>query len=129
MRTTKAKKRLDTRKQKRKLLEELERIQEELQRIAERRSRRQPMSIAWDSSDYGDQPGDSVGETFERERDLAVEDSLQEQRERVKEALAKIENKTYGTCDRCGVRIGVARLEALPWATFCIECQSRLDRR
>lgn len=122
-------KRLDTRVQRKKLLAELDRIQEELRKIAERRSRREPMSVAADSSDYDDQPGDSAGETFERERDLAVEDTLQDQREKVKAALAKIESKTYGKCDRCNVPIGVARLEALPWATLCIECQNQLDRR
>ena len=128
MRKTNTKRRLDTRRQKKKLLEELDRIQEELHRIAGRRSGREPMSIAGYSSDYGDQPGDSAVETFERERDLAVQESLQEQRERVKAALAKIASRTYGKCDRCGARIGVARLEALPWATWCIECQNRLDR-
>jgi DnaK suppressor protein len=40
--------------------------------------------------------------------------------------LQKIDNKDYGYCESCGEGIGVARLEANPIATMCIDCQ-RLD--
>ncbi len=129
MKKTKPKKRLNTKKQKQKLLAELERIEGELRKLAERRARQEPLSLVADSSDYDDQPGDSAGAIFERERDLAVEENLQAQKEKVEAALAKIASRTYGKCDRCGAPIGIARLEALPWATFCIECQNQLDRQ
>ena len=40
----------------------------------------------------------------------------------VTEAIARVDNGTYGQCMICGDRIGAARLEALPEATKCIEC-------
>ena len=36
---------------------------------------------------------------------------------------------SYGICERCGKKIGVARLEAVPFAALCIECKSREERR
>ncbi|MBM7503986.1 TraR/DksA family transcriptional regulator [Agromyces aurantiacus] len=42
-------------------------------------------------------------------------------------ALAKIDAGTYGTCERCGQKISVGRLEARPTATLCIDC-ARLVR-
>lgn len=40
----------------------------------------------------------------------------------VKKALHQIEAGTYGTCTQCGKAISTARLEALPFATTCVEC-------
>ena len=44
------------------------------------------------------------------------------------DALARLDDGTYGTCQRCGKPISPARLEALPWAAHCIECQASIDR-
>ena len=42
-------------------------------------------------------------------------------------ALGKIDNGTYGVCEDCGGEIPLARLEALPFATQCIECKRRAE--
>jgi RNA polymerase-binding protein DksA len=42
--------------------------------------------------------------------------------EQVNEALARIENGSYGTCDRCGSAISEERLKALPYAPHCVRC-------
>jgi DnaK suppressor protein len=41
----------------------------------------------------------------------------------IERALTRIKNGTYGECEICGERIPLARLNALPYATSCIECQ------
>jgi DnaK suppressor protein len=41
----------------------------------------------------------------------------------VSEALERIDTSSYGLCLRCGQRIAVKRLTALPWAAFCMTCQ------
>jgi len=41
----------------------------------------------------------------------------------IQEALARIQDQTYGTCQDCGTAISPKRLEALPWATYCVHCQ------
>jgi len=42
-------------------------------------------------------------------------------------ALNRLDAGTYGTCTRCGGQIAPGRLEVLPHAAACIECQSRAD--
>jgi len=42
-------------------------------------------------------------------------------------ALERIEDGTYGICEGCEDEISVKRLEAVPWARYCIHCQERVD--
>jgi DnaK suppressor protein len=46
----------------------------------------------------------------------------------VQDALKRIELGTYGKCNACGRQIEAARLEAVPWAAYCIEDQEKQDR-
>ncbi len=43
----------------------------------------------------------------------------------VERALRKLQDGTYGTCERCGEPINPARLEAMPAVKFCINCASK----
>jgi DnaK suppressor protein len=45
----------------------------------------------------------------------------------VTEALRRMENGDYGICERCGDTIALKRLQAIPWAKFCLECQAEED--
>jgi len=47
--------------------------------------------------------------------------------EQIDMALGKIDNGTYGICEDCGGEIPLARLEALPFATQCIECKRKAE--
>ena len=47
----------------------------------------------------------------------------------VRDALKRIENGTYGKCTVCGRQIEAARLEAVPWAAYCLEDQQKQDKR
>jgi len=47
---------------------------------------------------------------------------------KVKAALARMEDGSYGTCMHCEEEIGSKRLHAVPWAPFCIRCQEAADR-
>jgi RNA polymerase-binding protein DksA len=80
-------------------------------------------------SDYDQHPADNATETFERERDLAVEDTAQVILRQSEAALKKIEDGTYGTCERCGKPITAARLEAIPYTPYCIEDAEWLSGR
>ncbi len=51
---------------------------------------------------------------------------------KIDEALAKIDNGTYGICDACGEEISLGRLEARPVAPLCISCkeeQEKMEKR
>ena len=51
----------------------------------------------------------------DRERKLIV---------KIKEAIARIDEGTYGKCEECGENIGIERLRARPVTTLCIDCKS-----
>ena len=76
---------------------------------------------------YGSQAA-AASQVFEQQRDLALRDRSAAQLVLVDEALARLDADTYGTCVRCGRAVAAARLEALPWAAHCIECQAIVDR-
>jgi DnaK suppressor protein len=47
---------------------------------------------------------------------------------KVRAALARVEDGSYGTCMHCDDEISPKRLKAVPWAPFCIRCQELADR-
>ena len=79
---------------------------------------------------YGSQAA-AATQVFEQQRDLALRDRAHHQLVLVDEAITRLEAGTFGTCVRCGRLIADERLEALPWAARCIECQrvTSRDRR
>ena len=77
---------------------------------------------------YGSQAA-AASQVFEQQRTLALRDRAQKQLELVDAALARIDAGTFGNCLSCGKAIAPERLEALPWAPLCIECQRAAGRR
>lgn len=49
--------------------------------------------------------------------------------DKIEAALARLENGRFGLCAGCGSKIGVERLEAIPYVVMCIDCQSSTERR
>jgi RNA polymerase-binding protein DksA len=68
-------------------------------------------------------PADVADMTYQRELQLTTETILKRERDQVAEALKRHNQGTYGTCENCGKSIPIARLEARPEATLCVECQ------
>lgn len=64
-------------------------------------------------------------------RDLVFEQTDNEHRllDEVEAALRRIEKDVYGICEGNGERITIARLKAIPYARYCINCQSRFERQ
>jgi len=114
---------------KKRLLVEKERLEQELHEILERTSISSDIEQVTELSTFDDHPADLASETFEREKDLALEGNILDLLGKVNTALEKIEDSTYGLCDSCGVEINPNRLEALPWASLCLDCQDRLEGR
>lgn len=46
----------------------------------------------------------------------------------IRDALTRIEDKSYGSCVNCGNAIQPKRLEAVPWAQLCIQCQDLQEK-
>jgi RNA polymerase-binding protein DksA len=67
--------------------------------------------------------------TEERSRAIALVRTFRATLAEVDRALARIADGSYGRCERCGNPIAVERLEALPWATLCIDDAQRSGER
>lgn len=72
-------------------------------------------------SDNDQHPADTGTETFEREKDLSILESLERELRDLESALQRVETGTYGVCEACGEAIPEPRLEAQPAARFCTE--------
>jgi len=77
---------------------------------------------------FDEEYADAGTATFERERDLSLVNNLRDLMERIDKALGKIEDGTYGLCDRCGKPIEKLRLKALPYANLCIKDKQAEER-
>ncbi len=76
--------------------------------------------------------GDSVdiaSNSYEREVLFELSDNERKQLVDIDIALKKIEDKDFGTCEDCGGKISIERLEAVPTATLCINCQTKKDSK
>lgn len=62
------------------------------------------------------------------EREVALLRRAQHELDEVSAALIRLEGTRFGECERCGSQIGLPRLEALPEARLCLECQSAAER-
>ncbi len=83
--------------------------------------------VAPDSMTYGSQAA-AASQVFEQQRDLALRDRNQDHLNQVEAALRRLDDGTFGACVRCGRPIAAERLEALPWAAHCIDCQRTIGR-
>jgi DnaK suppressor protein len=77
---------------------------------------------------YGSQAA-AATHVFEQQRDLALRDHNQQHLGAVDAALTRLDAGAYGRCTTCKNPIAAERLEALPWAALCIECQRAAPRR
>ena len=77
------------------------------------------------SISFGKRIGEGTAMAVDRLSQVAVHDKLQLTLADVERALVKLDEGTYGVCDACGGPIGAGRLEALPWATLCVQDAAR----
>ena len=66
--------------------------------------------------------------TLDREIDYTLEENSAQVLAAIDAALARIAEGSFGICVSCGRPIGEARLEALPYATLCIDCKRKDER-
>jgi RNA polymerase-binding protein DksA len=71
---------------------------------------------------------DIATETVDREIDYTLEEHDERMLGDIDAALKRIEDGTYGVCVTCGAQISPERLEAMPWATLCIDCKRKEER-
>ena len=108
------------------LLEERTRVQAALENLREETAGTL-YDDAGEESAYDNHLADTATETYDRELDYTLEENSQHVLGEIEPALTRIEGGTYGICTNCSKQISEERLEALPWATLCIDCQRNLE--
>jgi RNA polymerase-binding protein DksA len=73
-------------------------------------------------------PGDVATATVDREIDYTLEENSEHVLQAIDAALKRIDDGTYGVCERCGRPIEPERLELLPYATLCIDDKRKQER-
>lgn len=71
--------------------------------------------------------GDQALMDLERELGISLMEMRNRRRQSIDEALTRLHEGTYGVCAECGVEISERRLQAVPFAKLCVECQSRAE--
>ena len=76
------------------------------------------------SSDRSPDPGNAEASSTKLEyaKELSLEQNTLDLLSKVQWALAKMDEGTYGICESCGKSIPLARLDALPYVTLCVDC-------
>jgi RNA polymerase-binding transcription factor len=107
------------------LLEEKQRVEAAIQNLQEENSG----NLAEEAGEEtAHDLADTATETYDRELDYTLEENSEHVLEEIEAALKRIEEGTYGVCTNCGKQIAEERLEALPWATLCIDCARNRER-
>jgi RNA polymerase-binding protein DksA len=68
-------------------------------------------------------------ENYDQEFTLGLIQNEQETLKQIDEALVRIGDGAYGACNECGGPIAKARLQALPYTRYCIECARKLEEQ
>jgi RNA polymerase-binding transcription factor DksA len=82
-----------------------------------------------EASAFGMHQADAGSDAYDRDFALSLLSQEQDALYEIDEALKRIEIGTYGKCEMSGKAIPRARLEAIPFARFTVECQSQLEKQ
>jgi DnaK suppressor protein len=78
-------------------------------------------------TDVAQDLADKAESSYTKEFLLSLTDTEREQLLQIDEALRTLEKGDFGVCQMCGQPISKKRLEALPWAAYCIDCQQKVE--
>ena len=90
---------------------------------------KQDLRAGQESADDGTEDiVDRANNAYNRELMFSLSDAERTTLLQIENALRRMEDGAYGHCSNCGQTINVLRLEAVPWARFCIDCQELAEK-
>ena len=110
------------------LVEEREELDAQLTTIVEDTFANTQSEAAGDVG-LDDESADAGTATFEREKDLSIENNVRDLLQKIERALKRMDEGTYGACQVCGKPIEKARIKALPYVDLCIKDAQARSRR
>ena len=113
----------ELKKYKNKLNQEKKRINDIINQLDNNGMTKFNSEVASELSFYDNHPADIASETFEVEKGIALEANEMTLLDKIDDALKAIDEGSYGKCQTCGKEIDKERLDFLPYALNCIDCQ------
>ena len=110
------------------LLEERAELQTQLTTIEETSFATSQSDMSGEVS-FDEENADAGTFTFERERDLSIENNVRDLMGKIDRALSRMDEGSYGLCSRCGKPIEKTRMKALPYVDLCIKDAQAQARR
>ena len=104
------------------LITERTKCTEEIKTLAQEASK-SPREASGDLSAYTVHMADMAADTYERELSMNIVSSEQEILYQIDDALKRLDDGSFGTCQQCSQPILMSRLKAVPYASLCISCQ------
>jgi DnaK suppressor protein len=101
-------------------------LQEEMKSLLEE-AEKTVMEMNSDTTNFPD-PNDRATQESDRTFELRIRDRERKLLNKIREALERIDNGSFGTCEMCGEQIGEARLKARPVTTLCIDCKIEQEK-
>ena len=113
---------------KEKLLEEKVQIMAELDVFKDEGLNKSFKDSSGDLSGYSFHMADMASDLHDREMSLGLAEGERERLYAINDAIKRIEEGTYGTCDYCNESISKQRLKVMPQAKYCIKCQEKEEK-
>ncbi len=107
-------------KYQKRLVEKKKEIVDVLNEVYNETKKAENMGIAMDIADKAES-------SYTKEFLLNLSNTERKQLQLIDAALGRIEKGNYGICQTCQVQIGKKRLDAVPWAPNCIDCQQKAE--
>lgn len=118
---------LDTARFQKELLEERQRVLDAISYLHEENPG--SMEDEVEETPLDNHMAETASVTLDREIDYTLEENSEHVLKAIESALVRIEEGSFGTCVTCGKPIAEERLAAIPYATQCIDCKRRDERR
>lgn len=110
------------------LLEEKYKLLKNLTSLEKSSLAEEPTKLGEGSPDDITEVAETGTEAFDIEIALSIASNESQQLHEIEDALKRIKNGTYGICEMCKKPIPKKRLEIIPYARFCVSCQSEFEK-
>jgi RNA polymerase-binding protein DksA len=98
------------------------RLRGDVTQLADEALKRNRQDASGDLSTMPIHMADIGSDTFEQDFTLTLMESEEKTLQKIEQALIRIDDGTYGTCENCGEAIPKARLQVIPFALQCVAC-------
>jgi DnaK suppressor protein len=104
-------------------------VQDGIQHIADDTLKKSQKDASGDISGYTYHMADVATDTYDREFSLGLASNDRQVLYELEDAMKRIEDGTFGTCEDCKNLITKTRLKAVPYARLCVKCQEKREKK